>query len=126
VPVELERIVAKALAKDPSERYQHVDEMLVDLKHLRKEGETATAPHPATAAGAPQRRPRWKRLRFPTALAILFIAAFFLLRPILFEADLISEPKPVAVVTFVNQTGDKTYDYLAEAIPNRYRKTHPD
>jgi tetratricopeptide (TPR) repeat protein len=118
VPVELERIVAKALAKDPSERYQHVDEMLVDLKHLRKEGETATAPHPATAAGAPQRRPRWKRLRFPTALAILFIAAFFLLRPILFEADLISEPKPVAVVTFVNQTGDKTYDYLAEAIPN--------
>ena len=32
VPVELERIVGKALAKDPSERYQHVDEMLVDFE----------------------------------------------------------------------------------------------
>jgi serine/threonine protein kinase len=36
VPIELDRIVAKAMAKDPKERYQHVDEMLVDLKSLRK------------------------------------------------------------------------------------------
>ena len=118
VPVELERIVAKALAKDPSERYQHVDEMLVDLKHIRKEGETTASQHPATEGRGPQKRLPWKSIGLPAALAILFIAAFFLLRPVLFEAALVSEPKPVAVVTFVNQTGDKTYDYLAEAIPN--------
>ena len=35
VPVELDRIVAKAMAKSPDERYQHIDEMLVDLKALR-------------------------------------------------------------------------------------------
>ena len=36
VPVELDRIVGKAMAKDADERYQHVDEMLVDFQALRK------------------------------------------------------------------------------------------
>ncbi|MFQ6115092.1 MAG: protein kinase, partial [bacterium] len=43
VPVEMERIVNKALAKSPDERYQHVDEMLVDLKMLRKELQSVTS-----------------------------------------------------------------------------------
>ena len=37
VPLELERIVSKSLAKDPEERYQHADELVVDLKRLKKE-----------------------------------------------------------------------------------------
>ena len=40
VPTELDRIVGKAMAKDAGERYQHVDEMLVDLQSLRKERES--------------------------------------------------------------------------------------
>ena len=32
VPAKLDRIVAKALKKDPGERYQQVDDMLVDLR----------------------------------------------------------------------------------------------
>ncbi len=35
VPTELDRIVGKAMAKSPDERYQHVDELLVDLRALR-------------------------------------------------------------------------------------------
>jgi len=35
LPVELDRIVGKALAKKTGERYQHVDDMLVDLRALR-------------------------------------------------------------------------------------------
>ncbi len=31
VPMELERIVNKSLSKDPNERYQHIDNMLVEL-----------------------------------------------------------------------------------------------
>ena len=37
VPLELDRIVAKAMAKSPDERYPHIDDMLVDLRALRKE-----------------------------------------------------------------------------------------
>ena len=36
VPMELERIVSKALAKDPASRYQHIDEMPVDLKAVKE------------------------------------------------------------------------------------------
>ena len=56
LPMELDRIVGKALAKDAAERYQHVDEMVVDLKGLSKSltagkpTSPRTAP-PATVAG---------------------------------------------------------------------------
>ncbi len=42
VPMELERVITKALAKDPEQRYQHADDLAVDLKRVR----TAT---PATS-----------------------------------------------------------------------------
>jgi TolB-like protein/Tfp pilus assembly protein PilF len=43
VPVELQRIVSKALRKDREERYQTVKDMLLDLKSLKRELEvTAT------------------------------------------------------------------------------------
>jgi len=34
VPMDLERVVAKMLAKNPATRYQHVDELPVDLKTI--------------------------------------------------------------------------------------------
>ncbi len=36
VPMELERVVNKAMAKGPEDRYQHLDDMLVDLKTIEK------------------------------------------------------------------------------------------
>src|SRR4030066_886434 len=41
---KLQEIVDKTLAKDKGERYQHIDELLADLKRCRKEsGQDATA-----------------------------------------------------------------------------------
>ena len=36
VPMELEWIVGKCLAKNPADRYQHIDDLIVDLSTLRK------------------------------------------------------------------------------------------
>jgi len=36
VPMELERIANKCLEKEPANRYQHVDEVLVDLRGMKK------------------------------------------------------------------------------------------
>lgn len=43
IPAGLDRVVAKAMAKDPGKRYQHVSDLLVDLRALRK-GLPVTAP----------------------------------------------------------------------------------
>ena len=40
IPKELERIVGKAMAKNAAERYQHVEDMLVDLRALRSESQS--------------------------------------------------------------------------------------
>lgn len=56
VPIQLERIVNKALAKSPDERYQHIDEILVDLKMLKKEVLSGKSPkHPATIKPPPKK-----------------------------------------------------------------------
>ena len=41
VPEGLERVVEKAMAKNRDERYQHVDELIADLKSTRRKSETA-------------------------------------------------------------------------------------
>ena len=43
VPMELEAVVAKCLAKSPEDRYQHTDELIVDLRAIAKRLESGTA-----------------------------------------------------------------------------------
>jgi serine/threonine protein kinase/uncharacterized protein YggT (Ycf19 family) len=42
VPMELERIVDKAMEKKCEDRYQHIDEMLVDLQRLKRDAAKAS------------------------------------------------------------------------------------
>ncbi len=51
------------------------------------------------------------------AIAIL-VVAFLLGRDFLFEDAFPPDPIPVVVITFENQTGEASYDYLSKAIPN--------
>jgi serine/threonine protein kinase/tetratricopeptide (TPR) repeat protein len=51
VPMELERVVQKCLSRDPRERYQHADELLVDLRSCAaasSHGAVQTERSPAT------------------------------------------------------------------------------
>ena len=64
VPLELDRIVGKALAKKPEQRYQHIDDMLVDLRALR-----GLAP-----AVRPSSRRRWI---VAASLSVVLAAGFF-------------------------------------------------
>ena len=56
VPVAVDRVLGKAMAKEPGSRYQHIDELLVDLRALRK-GLPVSAP--AAATGSARNRRVW-------------------------------------------------------------------
>ncbi len=78
LPAELERIVSKALAKDPAERYQHAGDLVVDLRNLTRGVNTGTVPSLAVAGRGPRqaapRRGISLALAVPTAVAIALVA----------------------------------------------------
>jgi hypothetical protein len=87
LPVELERIVNKALEKDRKLRYQISSEMGVDLKRLKREldsGHSGTpsvsAVTPSTVTMAPQRSRR-RVAAFSVGAVIVGMALAYLLRP---------------------------------------------
>jgi serine/threonine protein kinase/tetratricopeptide (TPR) repeat protein len=49
VPMDLERLVSKALAKRPDERYQHMSDMLVDLRAVGKQVGATAGARPSSA-----------------------------------------------------------------------------
>ena len=80
VPMELERIVTKALAKKPGERYQHADDLIVDLKSVARESGAATTR--TTVRSAVGRARRSFRMRLSATLAIIAViaaAAYFII-----------------------------------------------
>jgi serine/threonine protein kinase len=76
VPLELDRIVAKALAKSPEDRYQHAADLIVDLRG-------AAIPRQSPTRQPPTRQPTLlARKRFPwayllAAALILAVSGFF-------------------------------------------------
>ena len=111
LPIELDFIVGKALAKDPADRYQHVEEMIVDLRALERRTESGGASAkpsggPVTAASWEMpARSRRRRLAWAgaAAAAVLAIAgaAFWNFRPATTETP----PEPMRPVPLTSYPG---------------------
>jgi TolB-like protein len=69
--VELDRIVGKALAKSPEDRYQNIADLIVDLRRVATSRESSIA----QIGLAPRKRFRWAYV--PAAVLILAVAGFF-------------------------------------------------
>ncbi|HEU0253564.1 MAG TPA: serine/threonine-protein kinase, partial [Pyrinomonadaceae bacterium] len=87
VPEELQRIVSKALSKNPDERYQTARDMVIDLRSLKKRLDVATeiersssptTPRAAVVGDEPIAGPGKKRVVAIALIAMVaFTAAFF-------------------------------------------------
>jgi len=69
VPMELDRILTKALQKAPADRYQHLDDLLVDLKMLSETSQESRMRDSARPVGAGKRR-----TAIVTSLAVAVVA----------------------------------------------------
>lgn len=85
VPPDLARIVRKALAKDPDERYQSAKDLAIDLRDLMREIDSN--PSGASMTSPPVTAPAAKRRIWPIAAACALVvltavlAVYFLRRP---------------------------------------------
>ena len=123
VPMELEWIVGKALAKDKEERYQHVEEMLVDLRGLSKKlasgKSTILSAQPAVAPVAPSDNlaPKQKH-RLLQALFAVTAVAFLTLAFIHFRETPSEAPLRRFAFTPPEGVGATTYHTNVAISPN--------
>jgi serine/threonine-protein kinase len=103
VPMELERVVAKCLAKSPDERYQHADEIAADLRRLKTD---LARPTSARQTGAVTSATRRKSMRWPWVVALLVVMAaavgIFSRHRAPSKAPIDSERRMLAVLPFDN------------------------
>jgi eukaryotic-like serine/threonine-protein kinase len=86
LPMEMERIVNKALEKDRKLRYQSSSELGVDLKRVKREfdsGRSGSLPLSTSASSPVVGAPRRSGLKIAAtvALAVIALAVLYLLRP---------------------------------------------
>jgi len=70
-PAELQRIIRKAMAKSPDERYQSAKDMLIDLKSLKKQSDSGSA----LVTEETNREPQKKRVLVIALVAMAVVTA---------------------------------------------------
>jgi serine/threonine protein kinase/tetratricopeptide (TPR) repeat protein len=119
VPEDLSRIILKCLEKERETRYQSAGEVRSELVRIAKglpTTEKLVPPKKTMTSKEITVTFNKKKLLIPT-LAVLVLAVLAVVI-FLFLPKKAPVEHSVAVITFENQTGEKSYDYLRKAIPN--------
>lgn len=101
LPRDLDRIIGKALEKDPNLRYQHAADLRVDLKRVAD-----AKPLAANAGGVWH---PWRIVALASASAILLAALAIWGRKSIYN-PVTKRLLPIMVAPFENRTGDSSFD----------------
>ncbi|MCJ7582131.1 MAG: protein kinase, partial [Candidatus Aminicenantes bacterium] len=116
---DLNRLILKSLEKDKEKRYQSATEVRAALEAI-EEG------MPTTERVVPKKKTitsrevtvtfSMKKLFVPVLAIVAVVVAIIVVWKLFPQREI--EKTSIAVISFENQTGEKSYDYLQKAIPN--------
>jgi TolB-like protein/Flp pilus assembly protein TadD len=109
--MELERIVAKCLQKNPEERYQTAADLIADLKHLRRTGGELVLPSSEKRAGSNLNKMRWVVIALFIAVIVALVLIF---KP--FSSMPEQNKKSIAVLPFKNLSDSREDEYFSDGI----------
>jgi len=122
VSQELERIVSKALEKEKEERYQHIDELLADLRRERKSLEYVKTGQIQPEIIEPKPKKKVVSLIIPASIVFALILLFLILKPFKFqiapEEKAIAEENSLAIMYFENMVDTEDKQRLGEIVTN--------
>jgi len=113
LPVELERVITRALEKDRDLRYQHASEIRAELQRLKRDTESGKSAASTTPAGGLIRS---SRLLWGVAAVVLIGAAFLAWSSLHSRPSDATSLHSIAVLPFANASKDPEMDYLGEGL----------
>ena len=115
---EIERVLRKALAKDPSDRYQSMKDLAIDLRDLRGEFGTS-ASRPMVAVPAAASKTPWPWIAVGAVALLGVVLGWVLFGRDTAPAGIGASGRPaVAVMYFESLSGDEEIRWLSKGLPN--------
>ena len=122
VSAKLEDMVFKALAKDLEERYQHIDDLLADLRHEKKSLEYVKTGQIPKEAIAPKPRRKVLPIVIPASIVFILVLLFLILKPFKFEIGpekgAVAKENSLAIMYFENLVDTEDKQKLGEIVTN--------
>jgi len=100
VPKRLDELLRRCLRKDPAQRFQHIDDVKVELEELNQPVGVAT--------GAPHMSGKLWRTAIPVLLAVALAAGGFYYRS--HQTKPLTDKDSIVLSDFTNTTGDSVFD----------------